>query len=84
MKEVNIHLQGASSVNVEVAEIKTSVKRKAEESLEVPSSVVNACSENSYQTALAAFLTSDAMKKIVRRKRNHLYSAPNPLSSSEF
>ena len=43
VKLVNEHSHGASSVSVEVAKIKTSVKRKAEETLEVPSSIINVC-----------------------------------------
>lgn len=62
MKEVNIHSHGASAVNVEVAEIKTSVKRKAKETLEVASSVFNACIENSSQVTMAALPNSDARK----------------------
>ena len=69
VKEVIIHSPGPLAVNVEVAEIKTSVKRKADEAIEVLSSVVNACIENSSQTALGALPTSDAMENIVRRNQ---------------
>ena len=85
VKLVNEHSHGASSVSVEVAKIKTSIKRKAEETLEMPSSVINVCIANSSQAALAALPTSDAMKKIVLRKRNQLYSVPpSPHSAREL
>ena len=66
------HSHGASAVSVEVAKIKTGVKRKAEETFEVPSSVINVCIENSSQAALAALPTSDTMKKIVGYKENEI------------
>ena len=47
MKEVNEHSHGASAVDVEVVSIKTSLKRKAQETLEVPSTIINGRIENS-------------------------------------
>ena len=78
MKTVNGHSHGASSVSVEVAKIKTSVKRKAEETLEVPSSVINVCLANSSQAALAALPTSDAMKKKLyeKNKKSTIFCSP--------
>jgi len=38
--------RGASAVAVEVACIKTSLKRKTEETLEVPSTITSRCIEN--------------------------------------
>ncbi|XP_068229418.1 uncharacterized protein [Palaemon carinicauda] len=61
VEEVNGYSKGASAVNVDVTEIKTSVKRKAEETFEVPSSVVKVCIVNKSQAGLAASPISDAM-----------------------
>ena len=79
--KVNGHPHGASAVSMEVITIKTSIELKAEETLEVPSSIINACIENSSHVAQAALPNADAITKIVR-KLNQITSAPaNPESS---
>jgi len=44
---MNKYCRGASAVEVEVGCIKTSLKRKSEETIEVPSTIKNGCTENS-------------------------------------
>ena len=51
VKKVNEHCHGASAADVEDACIKKSLKRKAEETLEVPSTIINGCIENGSQAA---------------------------------
>lgn len=85
VKVVNEHSHGPSAVGVEVAAIKTNVKRKAEETLEVPSTVVNGCIDEISQAAQASLPNSEALKKLVRRKRNLIKSAPpNPTNAREL
>ena len=85
MKEVNVHTHSASAVDVEVASIKISLKRKAQESLEVPSTIINGCIENSSQSAQGSLPNSQALKKVIRRKRIQINSVPpNPTNSREL
>jgi len=86
---VTEHCHGASAVDVEVACIKTSLKRKAEETLEVPSTIINGCIENSSQAVQGSLPYSQALKKsyeesAVQRGRDAYYvqltagKNPNP------
>ncbi|XP_064117591.1 uncharacterized protein LOC135223014 [Macrobrachium nipponense] len=84
-KELNHHSHGSSALSVEVAEIKTSLKRRAGESQDQPATIINSCTENVSQATLGALPKLDAMKQIVRRKRNKMDLAPsNPIRAREL
>jgi len=63
VKKVNEHCYGASAVDVEVACIKTSLKRKSKETLEVSSTIINGCIENSSQAVEGSLPNSHTLKK---------------------
>ena len=44
--EINEHSHGALAASVEIAAIKTSLKSRAEECQDQPSTVINSCTEN--------------------------------------
>ena len=85
VKELNEHSHGASAALVEVALVQTLLKKRAIETQEQPSAIVNACSENVSQAAQASFPRVESMKQIIRRKRNIMNIAPpNPINAREL
>jgi len=62
VKEVNEHCHCASAVGIEVACIKTSLKRKAEETLEAPPTTIYGYIENCYQASQGSLPNSHALK----------------------
>ena len=85
IKEKNEHSHGASAASVEVAAIKTSVKRRAEECQDQPSAVINSCTENISQAAQGALPSADLMRQMVKRRRKQLDLAPpNPVHICEL
>ena len=57
-------------VLLKVALVKTKIKKRAEETLEPPTVVVNECLTDMSQASLAAVPNMSALRKIIRRKRN--------------
>ena len=83
--EINEHSHGASAASVETAEIKTSLKRSAEECQGQSSTVINSCTENISQAAQGELPSTDSMRQMVKRRRNQLNLAPsNPADVSEI
>ena len=77
VRELNSHSQEACSAQVEVALVKTKIKRRAEETLESPTVVVNECLTDISPSSLAAIPSVAALRKIIHRKRNSVMNAPN-------
>jgi len=74
--------RSALATEVEVAFIKTSLKRKAQETLEVPSTIIDGSIENSSQVAQEPLPYSQAFKNILQRKRSVLkFASLNPVNS---
>ena len=85
IKKINEHSHGASAASVEVAAIKTNVKRRAEESQDQPSAIINSCIQNISQAAQGALPSAESMRQIVKRRRNQLNLAPpNPVHVREL
>ena len=80
VKELNSHWQEACAAQVEVALVKTKIKRRAEETFESPTVVVNECLTDISQSSLAAIPHMAALRKIIHRKRNSVMNSPsNPV-----
>ena len=77
MRELSSHSRDACAEQVEVTLLKTKIKRRAEETLESPTVVVNECLTDIYQSSLAAITNMAALKKIIHRKRNLVTNAPS-------
>ena len=60
--KINEHSHGASAASVEIATIKTSLKRRAEECQDQPSTVINSCTENISQAAQGELPSTDSMR----------------------
>ena len=81
--EINEHSHGASAANVEVAVIKTSLKRRAGECQDQPSTIVNSCTENISRAAQGELPCVDSMRMVIKRRRKQLDIAPpNPTNVS--
>ncbi|XP_050515126.1 uncharacterized protein LOC126890310 [Diabrotica virgifera virgifera] len=82
---VNLHSHDASAVEVEVAQIVTTIKRRAEDTMEGTIQVVNECLNNTSQASQARLPNSCALRKTIRRKRNEIQAAPpNPVNLEEL
>ena len=79
MKELNSHSHDASAAQLEVALVKTKIKKRARETLESPTVVVNECLTDISQASLPAISNISALRKMIRRKLNSVLNAPtNP------
>ncbi|GCC35685.1 hypothetical protein chiPu_0014172 [Chiloscyllium punctatum] len=79
IKTINGHTHSPSAASDQVAKLKTSLKRHAEESQEVSNVLINECVADIPHSVLASLPTTSSMKKIIRRERNDISLAPpNP------
>lgn len=85
IKKINEHCHGSSAAHVEAAVIKTSIKRRCEETMESTATIINHCASGISLGAKAALPNHTAMKKMIRRKRNQIDLAPpTPVSREEL
>ena len=78
MRELNSHSHEACAALVEVvALVKTKIKRRAEETLESPTVVVNECLTDISQSSLAAIPNMAALRKMIHRKHNSVTNGPS-------
>ena len=66
MKEVNTQSHEADAVVVEVAKVKTSLKRRAEDTMGPPSVVINECIANISQSIQATMPRASSMTRSIR------------------
>ncbi|XP_031342271.1 uncharacterized protein LOC116170185 [Photinus pyralis] len=76
IKQLNDHSHDSSSVGVEVATVITTIKRRAESTVENTVQVINQCIGNLSQAGQAAIPNTAALRKVIRRKRNEIHNAP--------
>ena len=77
IREINIHTHEASAVHLEVERVKTKIKKRAADTLETPSAIVNQSLTNVPQACLASIPKVTALRKIIKRKRTTLSCAPS-------
>ena len=77
MRELSSHSHVACAAQVEDALVKTKIKRRAEETLESSTVVVNECLTDISQSSLAAIPNMAALRKIIHRKRHSIVNAPS-------
>lgn len=76
---VNDHSHEANAAKIEADNVVGNIKRRAGSTLESTSQVINSCTENLTLACQGALPKQDALKRIVRRVRNEVISAPpNP------
>lgn len=85
VKEINSHTHDSSSIKVEVAKVTTKLKNRAQETMERTSVLLNEVLATTPQSVQGSLSSADAMKKIIRRKRNEISAAPpDPLDLHEL
>ena len=77
VRELNSHSHEACAAQVEVALVKTKIKRRAEETFESPTFVVNECLTDISQSSLVAIPNMAALRKIIHRKGSSVMNAPS-------
>lgn len=76
VKMLNHHFHDSSAAQVEVQSVKSSIKRRAEDTMEQPAQLINACATGMSEAGQAALPNHGALKKMIRRKRNEINAAP--------
>jgi hypothetical protein len=85
IRKVNVHTHDSSAIDVEVAQVVTKMKRRAEETNEGTVVVINECLRNTSQACHGRLPNIGAMRKLIRRKRNEIQAAPpNPTTLEEL
>ena len=79
-KQVNSHSHEPSASSVEVALVKSNIKKRAAETLESFDVVVNECLTNVSSECLASIPNMAALKKTIERKRHSILSNSSTLS----
>lgn len=76
VNEINNHSHPSSAAAIQVATVVTKMKRRAEETMEGTSVVINQCVIDVPEAVLASIPNNAALRKIIRRKRNQINAAP--------
>ena len=76
IKLISVHTHGSDAAGVAASKIRTAIKRRAEETLEAPSTIVNQALEGAPIAVQGKIGNADALKKIIQRKRVVVQAAP--------
>ncbi|KFD63094.1 hypothetical protein M514_24681 [Trichuris suis] len=76
IKRLNDHTHGSDAAGVEVAALVSSVRRRAEETLETPAIILNQVYQGLSQAVRGQMPRTDAIKKIIQRRRASAQAAP--------
>uniref|UniRef100_A0A5S6R159 FLYWCH-type domain-containing protein n=1 Tax=Trichuris muris TaxID=70415 RepID=A0A5S6R159_TRIMR len=75
-KEVNHHCHGSDAAHVDVAAIRNEAKRRAEDTMETPAVILNQVYQGALVTSMGQMPNENAMKKMIRQRRNAVEVAP--------
>ena len=85
IRTINEHTHFPSAVDIEVEKAKTEARLRAEKTFEPPSIIINKCMENMSQAGIMRLPNRQAMRKMIRRKRNEISQVPdNPKTIQEL
>ncbi|KAL4088634.1 hypothetical protein QTP88_023741 [Uroleucon formosanum] len=70
------HTHDSESIEIEAEIIVTKMKRRAIETTETTSTIINECVNGLTQSAKGILQNNEALRKMIRRKRNEVNSAP--------
>lgn len=73
---LNNHTHGSDVADVQAAVIKTSIKRRAEETVEIPSVILNQSCQGVSRAVLGKIGNKHSARMIIQRKRKTLTAAP--------
>ena len=79
------HCHGSNAARVEVVKVRTSMKRRAEETMEQPAQIINHVIQGIDLATMGQMPKKDANRKVIQRIINQLAMAPaNPKNLSEL
>lgn len=78
---LNSHTHGSDVADVQASVLKTSIKRRAQETAEIPSVILNEMYQGTALAVMGKLGTKDASRKMIQRKRKTVGAAP-PLPAS--
>lgn len=87
VKTINMHSHQPSAVKVAADKIVTKIKKRALETQESACQVINECTQNTDIACQGAqsLPNQQALKKLIRRKRNEIHQAPsNPINLADL
>ncbi|CAI6358531.1 unnamed protein product [Macrosiphum euphorbiae] len=70
------HTHDSESIEIEAEIVVTKMKRRAIETMETTSTIINECVNGLTQSAKGILQNNEALRKMIRRKRNEVNSAP--------
>ncbi|KAL4107919.1 hypothetical protein QTP88_018188 [Uroleucon formosanum] len=70
------HTHNSESIEIEAEIVVTKMKRRAIETTETTSTIINECVNGLTQSAKGILQNNEALRKMIRRKRNEVNSAP--------
>ena len=82
--EINEHSHGALAASVEIAEIKISLKCRAEKCQDQLSTVINSCTDNISQATQGELPSTDSIRQIAKRRNKLNLASSNPADVSEI
>ncbi|XP_010004373.1 PREDICTED: general transcription factor II-I-like [Chaetura pelagica] len=83
IKMIHQHSHLPSPANVEVKKFLTGIKRRAEETLEGATEVINSCVSSLRSEVQAVIPKTEALRKTIQRARNQLEAAPSDPASMD-
>lgn len=85
VKTINMHSHEPSAAKVSADKIVTKIKKRALETQESTCQVINECTQNTDVACQGALPNQQALKKLIRRKRNEIHQAPsNPTNLADL
>jgi len=77
VKTINMHCHEPSAAKVAADKIVTKIKKRVLETQESTCQVVNECTQNTDVACQGTHPNQQALKKLIRRKRNEIHQAPS-------
>uniref|UniRef100_A0A5S6QNH7 FLYWCH-type domain-containing protein n=1 Tax=Trichuris muris TaxID=70415 RepID=A0A5S6QNH7_TRIMR len=83
--EVNHHCHGSDAARVDVTALRNEAKRRAEDTMETPAGILNEVYQGVLVSSMGQMPNENAMKKMIRRRRNAVEVAPpQPVSRASL
>jgi hypothetical protein len=76
LKQINQHSHGSDAAQLRAAIILTGIKRRATETTEIPSVILNSALQGTSTAVQAKMPKKDAIRKVIQRSRNDNRAAP--------
>ncbi|KAF0985637.1 hypothetical protein HZS_4142, partial [Henneguya salminicola] len=74
--QITQHSHGSDAAQLQVAKLKAGIKRRATETTEIPSVILNGALQQASTAVQATMPNKDAIRKVIQRRRNESQEAP--------